>query len=58
MMSTTNTSTSEARIEERRILEAVARHNERLAMQARRNGDVEAVERFSKNAMACRLRQR
>jgi hypothetical protein len=55
-MSTTNTSTSEVHLEQRRVLEAVARHNESLEMQARRNGDVEAVERFSKSAMACRLR--
>jgi hypothetical protein len=57
-MSTTNTSTSEARLEERRVLEAVARHNERLAMQARRNGDVQALKRFAANVMACRHRQR
>jgi hypothetical protein len=49
---------AETRIDRRKALEAVARWNERQAMMARRNGDVAAVERFSKNAMSCRLRQR
>lgn len=48
----------EARLADRRRLEAVARHQERLAMQARRNGDVDALARHSAAAMAVRLRQR
>jgi hypothetical protein len=48
----------EVRLADRRRLEAVARHQERLAMQARRNGDVDALARHSATAMAVRLRQR
>jgi hypothetical protein len=48
----------EAREAERRRLEACARWAERQAMTARRNNDVEALDHFSKSAMATRRRQR
>ncbi|WP_354259183.1 hypothetical protein [Bradyrhizobium sp. F1.13.3] len=48
----------EVRLADRRRLEAVGRHQERLSMQARRNGDVDALARHSAAAMAVRLRQR
>jgi hypothetical protein len=55
----TKQSSIEARLAQRARLEAVARWNELQIMLARRRrGDSRDVERFSKNAMACRLRQR
>src|ERR1700692_2387767 len=48
--------TSAERLAERRRLEAVARWNERQALQARRKGDERDERHFAANAMSCRWR--
>ena len=50
--------TSEALLDQRRVLEAVALWNERQAQLARRKGDERDAQRFNANALSYRWRQR